>query len=217
MFLDEIGDMPLHLQPKILRVLQERQFTRVGGKEVITVDIRLIAATNCNLEEMAKNGEFREDLYYRLNVIPITLPALKDRNDDILLLSEYLLNKYGNLLKKGPKRLSDELITIFKNYSWPGNIRELENVIEYLVNITKDDIITPENLPVTMKQKICTDTENGPDYCLKTQLEQYECKILSSMLDRYGRTTESKAKIASILGINLATLYRKLSKYNLQN
>jgi transcriptional regulator with PAS, ATPase and Fis domain len=152
-FLDEIGDMPLHLQPKILRVLQNHSFTRIGGKELIIVDIRIIAATNRNLEQMIKNGEFREDLYYRLSVIPISLPPLRERENDILLLSSFFLNKYCNKLNTIPKNFSEEVKHIFLSYPWPGNIRELENAIEYMVNISKGDLITPEYLPVTIKEK----------------------------------------------------------------
>lgn len=218
-FLDEIGDMPLHLQPKILRVLQNHCFTRIGGKDLIFVNIRLIAATNRNLEQMIKNGEFREDLYYRLSVIPISLPSLREREQDILILSSFLLNKYCIKLNTIPKRFSDEVKSIFLSYSWPGNIRELENVIEYMVNISKGELITPDCLPVTVKQKIkmLTAVAADSDNSLKSRLDKYECQILSSMLEKYGKSTESKEKIASILNINLSTFYRKLSKYNLMD
>lgn len=214
-FLDEIGDMPLHLQPKILRVLQNHCFTRIGGKDLIFVNIRLIAATNRNLEQMIKNGEFREDLYYRLSVIPISLPALRERKEDILLLSSFLLKKYCCKLNTIPKKFSEEVKSIFLNYPWPGNIRELENVIEYMVNISKGELITPAHLPVTVKQKMKIVAAQSSDKSLKSQLDKYEFQILSSMLEKYGKSTESKEKIASILKINLSTFYRKLSKYNL--
>lgn len=216
-FLDEIGDMPLHLQPKILRVLQNHCFTRIGGKDLIFVNIRLIAATNRNLEQMIKNGEFREDLYYRLSVIPISLPALRERKEDILLLSSFLLKKYCSKLNTIPKKFSEEVKSIFLNYPWPGNIRELENVIEYMVNISKGELITPAHLPVTVKQKMKMQiaAAQSSDKSLKSQLDKYEFQILSSMLEKYGKSTESKEKIASILKINLSTFYRKLSKYNL--
>lgn len=208
-FLDEIGDMPLHLQPKILRVLQEHCFTKIGGKDPITVDIRIIAATNKKLEHMVKNGEFREDLYYRLNVIPIVIPPLRERNDDIMLLSNYLLEKYCCKLNINMKKFSPSINDIFINYSWPGNVRELENVIEYLVVITKGDVIETENLPEKIKQNKC----NGNT--LKEKIETYEYEILKSMLEKHGQTTEAKEKIAQLLDINLSTFYRKLNKYNL--
>ena len=153
-FLDEIGDMPLHLQPKILRVLQEKMFTRIGGKTQLSLNARLIVATNKNLEQMVENSEFREDLYYRINIIPIFIPSLNDRKDDIPLLWQFVLDKYCTKLETGEKTLSAELKKLLCDYTWPGNIRELENVIEYLVNISKSDILTPENLPVTLKNKI---------------------------------------------------------------
>lgn len=152
-FLDEIGDLPLHLQPKILRVLQEHSFRKIGGKEEIYVDVRVIAATNKNLEAMVKNGEFREDLYYRLNVIPIYLPSLKERGEDIFLLSKYLLSKFCCRFNMKAKQISQEVKEIFNTYSWPGNIRELENVIEYAVNIAKEEVIGIKSLPVNFINK----------------------------------------------------------------
>ncbi|MCY6355827.1 sigma-54 interaction domain-containing protein [Clostridium sp. ZS2-4] len=213
-FLDEIGDMPLHLQPKILRVLQEQRFIKIGGKKEISINIRIIAATNKNLEDMVKSGLFRKDLYYRLNVIPIFLPSLKERGKDVLLLSQYLLKKFCNRLCKEPKLFSKEIENIFVNYNWPGNIRELENVIEYLVNITEEKIITPSNLPITMQQKFYEfDSQNK--MTLKSRVEMYEKKILMSMIEKYGDDAKGKSKIIEELGIELSTLYRKLNKFNL--
>lgn len=214
-FLDEIGDMPLHLQPKILRVLQERCFTKVGGKENINVDIRLIAATHKNLEDMIKNGEFREDLYYRLNVIPVCLPSLKERREDILILAEHLLDKYCQKLEKEQKFFSKEIENIFLTYPWPGNIREMENIIEYAVNISKSSSITIEDLPPTMREKAAIGRENVDNMDIRIQLEKYEKNILENMLERHGRDTDSKMMIADMLNINLSTLYRKLTKYKL--
>ncbi|WMJ81014.1 sigma 54-interacting transcriptional regulator [Clostridium sp. MB40-C1] len=214
LFLDEIGDMPLHLQPKILRALQEQRFRRIGGKKEINVNVRIIAATNRNLEDMVNNGEFREDLYYRLNVIPIFLPNLKERGQDVLLLSEYLLRKFCNILEKENKRFSNELKDIFIKYNWPGNIRELENVIEYLVNITEEKIITPQNLPVTMQQKLYGDKVQSK-LSLKSRIEKYEANILMDMINIYGNDAKGKNKIVEELGIELSTLYRKLKKYKL--
>lgn len=215
-FLDEIGDMPLHLQPKILRVLQERCFTRIGGKNLITVDVRLIAATNKNLEKMITNGEFREDLYYRLNVIPIMLPPLRERGKDVLLLSNILLEKYCLKLNTSKKQFSDDLKEFFIKYNWPGNIRELENVIEYLINTATGDIITPQNLPESIKQKVYNINSLNNKTSLKEQMEQYEKWVLTSMLKKYGQTTDSKEKISKLLDINLSTFYRKLNKYGLE-
>lgn len=215
LFLDEIGDLPINLQPKILRVLQEHSFTRIGGKDVIETDVRLIAATNKNLEKMIVDGQFREDLYYRLNVIPLYIPPLRERKDDIPLLIDYLLKKYCQKLETQEKVFSEELKQIFDIYLWPGNIREMENLVEYLVNVTKEDIIVSENLPATMHEYILRDEFNHQEMDLKTKMEQYEKQILASMIKKYGETTEAKQRIASILGINLTTLYRKLNRSNL--
>ena len=217
LFLDEIGDLPLHLQPKLLRALQDEAFMRVGGKELISVDFRLIAATNKNLENMILNEEFREDLYYRLNVIPIHIPPLRDRVEDIEKLSQYQLEKYCYRLGKKLKYFSNEVKESFNQYNWSGNVRELENVVEYLVNIVKGSEITLESLPYNMKEYFNNNGKkpNG-DEKLKDILDDYEKSILESYLKKYGNATEDKEKISSILGINLSTLYRKLSKYNLQ-
>lgn len=215
LFLDEIGDLPIHLQPKLLRVLQDNCFTRLGGKDVISINFRLITATNRNLEEMIEKGQFRDDLYYRLNVIPIEIPPLRDRGDDIDKLSEYGLEKYLKKLDKTDIKFSEEVKEIFRSYSWPGNIRELENCIEYLVNTVNDDVIKKSDLPKNILNH-CDSLIVEPNGNLKTMMDNYEMNILKSMLKSYGSSAESKVKIAEILDINLATLYRKLSKYNLQ-
>ena len=211
LFLDEIGDMPLHLQPKILRVLQERSFSRVGGKEIIRIDVRIVAATNKSLEKMIENGGFREDLYYRLNVIPVFLPPLRSRKDDIGVLSQLFLRKSCERLNLADKLFSDDLAIFLREYPWPGNIREMENLIEYLVNITKEIIIPIDNLPEALLRgaHIEGDYCNGAD--LKSRVRNFEKNILQEMIDKYGDTTEAKQKISSILGINLTTLYRKLA------
>lgn len=218
LFLDEIGDLPLHLQPKLLRVLQEQAFMRIGGKELININFRLIAATNRDLEKMVEEGRFRDDLYYRLNVIPIHIPPLRDRDKDILILSDYLLDKYCCKLEKPKKSFSREVKEAFLKYKWPGNIRELENVVEYSVNVTKGEVITFDNLPTTFKNTLNNyiDCKDSAGRTLKDRVEQYEKEVLQSMLKEYGDSTNSKQKIAEILDINLSTLYRKLTRYNLQ-
>ncbi|AJD26480.1 sigma 54-interacting transcriptional regulator [Clostridium botulinum] len=212
-FLDEIGDLPLHLQPKILRVLQEQSFTKIGGKEEICVDVRIIAATNRDLEAMVKHGQFRQDLYYRLNVIPIYLPSLKDRGEDIILLSEYLMDKFCERSNLKIKQLSKEVKNSFKKYPWPGNIRELENVIEYIVNTTKENIIYNEHLPKSFK--ISKEDEKS-NKSLQDRLYEYEKNLLILMMEEYGEDGKGKERISKELDINLSTLYRKLNKYNLQ-
>lgn len=209
LFLDEIGDLPIHLQPKILRVLQENAFTRIGGNEVIEIDVRLIAATNKNLEKMIEEGLFREDLYYRLNVIPVMLPPLRARREDITLLSEHLLEKYCAKLGTGNKTFSSEIQKFFNTYRWPGNVREMENLIEYLVNVTREDVISADILPDSIRSQGYSESIHT-DMDLKSRTEQFESQVIESMIQMYGDSTESKQKIASILGINLTTLYRKM-------
>lgn len=217
LFLDEIGDLPIHLQPKILRVLQDEAFMRVGGKELIPIDFRLIAATNRDLEKMISEGGFREDLYYRLNVIPIRIPPLRERIEDIDLLSQYLIEKYCIRLGRDLKYFSKEVEEAFNRYSWPGNVRELENVVEYLVNVVKGKEIKYENLPYNLKKQFIDSGDKiNNNESLKDIMDNYEKRVLESYLRTYGNTTEDKEKISSILGINLSTLYRKLNKYNLQ-
>lgn len=218
LFLDEIGDLPLHLQPKLLRVLQDQAFMRIGGRELITVNFRLIAATNRDLEKMIDEEQFRDDLYYRLNVIPIHIPPLRNRGKDILILSDYLLQKYCYKLEKPQKMFSNEVKEAFLKYNWPGNIRELENVVEYSVNVTKDDTIAFDNLPTTLKNLLrdSSTLKNDSERTLKDSVELYEKELLKSMLMKYGDSTQAKQEISDILDINLSTLYRKLIRYNLQ-
>ena len=147
-FLDEIGDMPLHLQSKLLRVLESLSIERLGGTEPITIDVRIIAATHRNLEEMIERREFREDLYYRLNVIPVLVPPLRERPEDIPVLIEHFLNIYCKKLERDPQEFDPWARTILNNYSWPGNVRELQNTIEYAINMSeRGQLITVEHLP----------------------------------------------------------------------
>lgn len=226
-FLDEIGDLPIYLQPKILRVLQDRCFVRVGGREEVEVDVRIIAATNRNLEEMAEKGDFREDLYYRLNVIPIYLPSLSCREEDVLLITNVLINKFCTKYNIELKELSSEVKSIFKEYPWPGNIRELQNAIEYMINICTASIIEKESLPLAIKRYIGEgDIKAGSkkgeveeirhDLSLKERVEDYEKNLLKRLLCKHGNTAEGKNQIIKELKIDLSTLYRKLNKYDLQ-
>lgn len=218
LFLDEIGDMPLHLQPKLLRVLQEQAFMRIGGKEFISVDFRLIAATNRDLKQMILDGEFREDLYYRLNVIPIHIPPLRERKEDIPLLSQYQLKRYCIKLDTEMKFFSEKVKEAFYHYEWPGNVRELKNVVEYLVNIVRKEEITYSDLPENIQKAFSKNQiyKMNRVQSLEELMNNYEKEILKSYLKKYGKTTEDKKIIASLLNINLSTLYRKLAKYNLK-
>ena len=215
-FLDEIGDMPIYLQTKLLRVLQERKITRVGSNKEIDIDVRVIAATNKNLKELIKENKFREDLYYRLNVIPFEIPPLRERIDDIEILIEFFINKYTNLLDKSFENIvmTEDVKRAFYRYSWPGNVRELENTIEFIVNmIGVDGIIDKEVIPKNIL--LCEKVERRLDSSEIVPLKELEEMEIKKALDIYGTTTEDKKMIAKKLGIGIATLYRKIDEYRL--
>lgn len=212
-FLDEIGDMPLNLQVKILRVLQEKTISHIGSAKDIPVNVRVIAATNSNLQEKLKNGTFREDLYYRLNVIPITIPPLRERTGDIPLLVNFLCNKYATILNRNIEGISEHALQTLCNYPWPGNVRELENAIEYAINYTFDrTIVNTDALP---NWAIIKSTDEQK-YTISSNIQiQAEKKQLAALLETKGSSTVAKKEIATILDISLATLYRKLKKCDL--
>lgn len=215
LFLDEIGDMPLYMQVKLLRVLQEKKITRVGSNKLTDVDVRIIAATNKNLEYLIETGEFREDLFYRLNVIPIEMPALREREGDIERLALHFANKYSKILKVDFKLMDFQVMEKLKNYSWPGNIRELENTIEYMVNhIAEDGIIYEKYLPkkITLYDTKNKKTEKTNNHKSIKEFEEENIRIL---LKEYGTSLEAKKKIAKILNIGIATLYRKIELYKI--
>lgn len=211
LFLDEIGDMPLALQGKILRVLQERTISRVGGRKNIPLDIRIIAATNQNLDEMVAKKLFREDLFYRLNVIPIHLLPLKNRLEDISELANTFLEKYTQLFNRNIKKTSLATKKAFEKYHWPGNIRELENCLEYAINVEESDVITFDSLPERIKQNNIEEISD-----LKSAAENKEFQILQEGLKKHGSHLEGKKVIAELLNISLRTLYRKLEKYGIK-
>ncbi|WP_026585056.1 sigma-54 interaction domain-containing protein [Bacillus sp. J33] len=212
-FLDEIGDMPLSLQPKLLRVLQEREFERVGGKKAIKMNVRVIAATHRNLEEMVQNGTFREDLYYRLNVIPLRIRPLRERKEDITLYLEHFIHKYSNLLKRGRLSLDPLLNESLVHCEWPGNIRQLENAVEYMVNMAESDMIGFDDLPEYLIQNNEIPLENKA-VSLEERLYEYEKQVIQSYLEDKAFQND-KEKMAQELKISLSTLYRKLDKYQL--
>ncbi|NJA51622.1 sigma 54-interacting transcriptional regulator, partial [Clostridioides difficile] len=150
-FLDEIGDMSLHLQSKLLRVLQEKELNKIGSKSNVSIDVRIIAATNKDLEKMVQNGTFREDLYYRLNVIPIKLPSLRERKEDIPLIIKHMVKEYSKKLDKNVIDIDSRVVDAMMEYKWPGNIRELQNIIEYSVNMSSSSIITMNVIPQKIK------------------------------------------------------------------
>lgn len=212
-FLDEIGDMSLHLQAKLLRVLQERELDKIGGKSNISIDVRIISATNKDLEDMVSKGIFREDLYYRLNVIPIHLPSLKDRREDIPLLIDYTIKEYSNKLGKNVDRVDKDALKVMMEYRWPGNIRELQNIIEYSINMSSSSVITLDSIPQKIK---CTSiNEVREDNREIRTLEDLEKQEIIRALDKFKDFKKDKELVAKALGISRATLYRKLEKYNI--
>lgn len=211
-FLDEIGDMPLHLQVKLLRVLQGKVVIPIGSNKPIDINVRVISATNKKLEDMVRDGLFREDLYYRLNVIPIEIPPLRERIEDIPVLIDYFLNKYCSLYDIQIPTVSEKAMAKLISYLWKGNVRELENTIEYIVNVLQNaEFIEERHLPA----KIINyhyDSEQYEDF----NLEKIEKKTILKAVKKYGGNTEDKKKIAKALGISLATLYRKMEKYGIK-
>jgi len=211
-FLDEIGDMPLHMQAKLLRVLQESAIERVGGIRSFSLNVRVIASTNQDLQNMVKKATFREDLYFRLNVMPLFVPPLRDRKNDIPILAEFFLQKYNEITKNEFKGFTDETIGLMQQYDWPGNVRELENAIQYAVNIEKEKIINPSSLPSNIKETIQTSNNK---LTLKNRVSRFEKKLLIKALDTYGHSVDAKSMIASDFGVSLPTLYRKLKDHSL--
>lgn len=208
-FLDEIGDMPLHLQVKLLRVLQEQTVERIGGSDPIPIDVRIIAATNKNLEQMVQQGTFREDLYYRLHVIPLHIPPLRERQEDIPILMQHFVTHYSQITGKQIRGFAKETERTLTEYNWPGNVRELQNVVEYAVHMVDAPWIQQNHLPerITRTSIIPQWDEN-----VILPLEQLEEQMISKALKKYGTSVEGKRMVADALGINLATLYRKLQK-----
>jgi len=205
--LDEIGDLPVTLQPKILRVLQEKEFERVGGERTIKVDVRLIAATSRNLEELVLKGKFREDLYYRLNVVPIFMPALRERKEDILPLTEHFLNRFNEENRKAIS-ISPKALKILAGYNWPGNVRELENAIERIVVMSNGKSIEPVDLPLNLKVHSSRDILHKES--LSSGIEEME---RSSILHALEETGWVQAKAARILGITSRQIGYKIKKY----
>jgi len=203
-FLDEIGEMPLTTQVKLLRVIQEKSIERVGGEKSIKVDVRIIAATNRDLKKMVENGDFREDLFFRLNVFPIKLPPLRERRSEIPLLVNYFIKLYSEKMNKMVKGCSDTFLNKLKSYTFPGNVRELENIIERAVILARGDILEGYDLP-EFNEKLVGDT----DLDIKNNEKQLILKALEEA--RYNKT-----KAAEILGISRRTLHNKIKEYNLE-
>jgi two-component system response regulator HydG len=207
-FLDEIGEMSLTTQTKILRVLQERDFEPVGGTKTIEVDVRIIAATNKNLEEEVKKGRFREDLYYRINVVPIIIPPLRERPEDIPLLAEYFLRIYGEKNKRMLRGFATGVMDALTRYDWPGNVRELENIVERTVIMSRGDTITLEDLPPAIAGTRRETMPPPPPISLREVERETIVKVLQ-------RTGDNKTKAAAILGITRKTLQNKIKEYGI--
>lgn len=217
-FLDDVDDIPLEMQVKLLRVLQEREFERVGGEETIPVNVRVICATKKDLKKLVQEGRFREDLYYRIHVVTIHLPPLRERKEDIPLLVNYFIKKYATQQRVAVNSISQEALHLLLAYNWPGNIRELENAIEHAVAFCTSDIIVPKNLPKNLTEG---DAPAGifpvelsaiDSLDLQETLSEAEKKLL---LWAYQKTNGNQVRMSEILRIPRTTLQNKLAKYNI--
>ena len=211
LFLDEIGDVSLAVQAKLLRVLQEREFIPVGSTRSCTIDVRFVAATNKNLEKEIRDGRFREDLYYRLNVIEVPLPSLRDRKEDIEPLALHFLKKYATRLKKKITGLDDRALTVLREYHWPGNVRELQNIMERAVILALGESVTADLLPILKSATTAAAPPPATDLC-ESSLEELERRHIERTLKATGYF---KNHTAEILGISRKTLDRKIATYGL--
>jgi len=217
-FLDEIGEMSPQLQVKLLRVLQERQFERVGGTRTITADIRVVTATNQNLKEAVKEGRFREDLYYRLDVIPILAPPLRERREDIPLLVKYFLDRFNQARPSGVTGIGRAALEVLTAYDWPGNVRELENLVERMVILSDGPLIGLKDLPERFSGRRSAPLSGGPTlpadgFNLNRHLAQVEEDLIRQALEKAGGV---KKRAADLLGLNRTTLVEKMKKKGIQ-
>ena len=212
LFLDEVGDFSQATQIKLLRVLQEREFERLGGTRTISVDVRIIAATSRDLIELMEQGNFRQDLYYRLNVFPIRVPPLRERKSDILLLADHFVTRYAKANHKEVRRISTPAIDMLMAYHWPGNVRELENCIERAVLITRDNVLYAHHLPPTLQ----TPSQSGTALrgSLREMLDNYEREII---IDALKNARGNRAKAARNLGITERIIGLRVNKFNLDS
>lgn len=212
LFLDEIGDMPLSMQAKLLRVLQEREVDRLGGTSTRQVDIRIIAATGRNIEELVKEGKFRTDLYYRINVIPINIPSLRERCEDIMEIAEHFLDKLSGETGEPKKRLSTEFLEILKSYAWPGNVRELRNILERATAMARGGVLLPEHLPVHLLRWATGIPKVTPSGSLASARAVADRIAITAALKA---TNGNKAKASKILGIHRVNLYGMMRRYEI--
>jgi len=227
LFLDEIGDLDFEIQSKLLRVLENNEITRVGGNKNIKVDVRIISATNVDLEDSIKNKRFRSDLYFRLNVIPITLPPLRERKEDIPYLIDHILDNLERKFRKIIK-VNDEVIDVFLKYNWPGNIRELQNILTFAANMLDDNTITMEHIPARILQDIGdryklssiknNSSKSNNEYIDNLMSAKFysERNEIIKVLKKYGQGVDGKKQAAHSLGISLSTLYNKINQYDLK-
>lgn len=208
LFLDEIAELPLNLQVKLLKTLQDKTIMKVGGNVEMAVDFRLIAATNKNLPQLVSAGMFREDLFYRLNVIPLDIPPLRERTEDILQLIIYFVEKFNQKYDEC-KKLNSNAFNQLLNYSWPGNIRELENVIERLVITTDEELIVEEDLPSDIKNESKVSLQGYEEKTLADMVEEFEKKLILDAVNKYKTTV----KVSEIFGMSQSTAARKIKKY----
>jgi DNA-binding NtrC family response regulator len=219
LFFDEIGSVGLETQTKLLRVLQEREFMPLGSTEIVKVDVRVLAATNVDLARLVQEGKFREDLYYRLNVITLHLPPLRDRKEDIPLLAEHFFDKYCAENEKPPRQFSSEAMRALLDYSWPGNIRELENAVERAVILASNDEVGPELLPEQIRREgkklwnLLPLLRGQPGVSLFEVMEECERQIITEMLER---TNGSQTEAAERFQIPLSTLNQKIKRLNIE-
>lgn len=211
LFLDEIGDLPSSMQAKLLRALQEKEVERIGGTEISQVDIRVIAATNRPLEEMVKKGEFREDLYYRLNVFQIRIPPLRERGEDIIVTAQFILGKLNSELGTSVSGFDPEVENLFRQHNWPGNVRELQNVIERAIHLADKPRIGLEHLPPYLLE-LAEGLGNSSSLSLEKEVEMAEIRAIKRALKA---SEGNRAKAAELLEIHRASLYRKLEKYGM--
>jgi two-component system response regulator AtoC len=220
LFLDEVGELPRDMQVKLLRVIQEQEFERVGGLQTIKVDVRLITATNRNLFEDVKEGRFREDLYYRLNVIPMHLPALRERREDIPVLFDYFIEKFNKKLDRLVKRIDETVMSLLVQYAWPGNIRELENLVERMILMAGGDTISLADLPSDLRTAIETDVSVQPGIrqksfknIMKEHMEDVERQMIVNVLEECGNNV---TRAARQMGLSRKGLQLKMTKYKLR-
>jgi len=212
LFLDEISAMPETLQVKLLRVLQEQEVERIGGVKTIPIDVRIIAATNSNMQKLIEEGKFREDLYYRINVIHVNLPPLRERKGDILLLAEYFVRHFSKKFNRAVQDFSSDAKNVLESYPWPGNVRELRNIIERAVVLAEGDLVRKEDLPLDLVIPKGEVSESHDVFLLKDTMDVYEKKVILSVLER---VNWNQSRAAEILGIHRNTLLAKLDYFQI--